>query len=558
MKTINTLLILFMTLLAPHTFAFPFAPAAGQPGSTAVSMNDAAFVAWADGYTNMLYGANVDANWQTPNKALGQAVGTSYDIVCLGRGGQITLTFSQGIGNGIGNDFAVFENSFSDTFLELGWVEVSSDGIHFTRFPNYSFTASPVSGFGGIDPTYITGLASKYKQGYGTPFDLAELQTAYDSIVGGTHSFANGYAEAFTNNFPYLDLADIGYVRIVDIVGDSSAFDAGGYVIYDPYPTTGSAGLDIDAIGVINQPTPEGLQQTITFDSIPHQKRAFGSVALNASSSSGLSVSFSIQSGSASISNNTLFFAATGTVEVVAHQLGDATYAPAAPVLHSFEVAEEIQHIFIETIPNQITGSGKVQIKAYSSQGLPVKMQVHAGPADVLIDEETHLLDLGNNAGAVTLRAYQPGNGTTAPATDILMEFQLLPSHAATAPLTLAQWAAKHSVPANGLSDSDNDGVIDFQEFAMGGDPNLGTSVPLPTIGHSIDPYGQPVATIEYTISRNALGQSRLNGSADLSVWTNTVPEIIEMQSDQDFIHLKVQLPADVPQYYYRLIFEEQ
>ena len=43
-------------------------------------------------------------------------------VVSLGDGGYALLTFEKPIKNGI-DDFAIFENSFSDTFLELGLVD---------------------------------------------------------------------------------------------------------------------------------------------------------------------------------------------------------------------------------------------------------------------------------------------------------------------------------------------------------------------------------------------------------------------------------------------------
>ena len=56
-----------------------------------------------------------------------------------------------------------------------------------------------------------------------------------------------------------VDLQNIAYVRIVDIVGDGTSLDSRGEPIYDPYPTAGSAGFDLDAIGVSNgAPYPEG------------------------------------------------------------------------------------------------------------------------------------------------------------------------------------------------------------------------------------------------------------------------------------------------------------
>jgi len=215
--------------------AGPYAPPAGEPNSTAIYMDEPNIVGWASDWENYVVGSECDSEWQTPEEALGKAEGTSYDIVCLGRAGEITLTFDCGIGDGPGYDFAVFENGISDTFLELAYVEVSSDGENFFRFANDSLTDSPVGGFGAVEATDIGGFASKYRQGYGTPFDLALL----------------------TDISPLLDTNNIKWVRIVDIVGDGSYFDTSGDVIYDPYPTTGSAGFDLDAIAVLNMRTAD-------------------------------------------------------------------------------------------------------------------------------------------------------------------------------------------------------------------------------------------------------------------------------------------------------------
>ena len=142
------------------------------------------------------------------------------------------MTFDPPLSNGSGWDFAIFENSFSDTFLELAYVEVSSDGVHFVRFDNDSLTAGPVGGFGATDPTNIDGFGGKYRQGFGTPFDLADLSTKDDVLDG------------------LVKLNEIAYVRIVDIIGDGTFFDTSGDVVWDPYPTAQSAGFDLDAVGV--------------------------------------------------------------------------------------------------------------------------------------------------------------------------------------------------------------------------------------------------------------------------------------------------------------------
>ena len=247
-------------MLAPAAAAGPYAPAAGNPGSTAVSMGDPAFIDWASGWVDYIPGDNLASTWMNPQKALGPPEGTSFEVVSLGSGGAITMAFDPPLSNGLGWDFAIFENSFSDTFLELAYVEVSSDGVQFVRFDNDSLTAGPVGGFGATDPTNIDGFGGKYRQGFGTPFDLADLSTKDDVLDG------------------LVKLNEIGYVRIIDIIGDGTFFDTSGDVIWDPYPTAQSAGFDLDAVGVRyhqfandapNQPaleSPEDGSQDIPLD----------------------------------------------------------------------------------------------------------------------------------------------------------------------------------------------------------------------------------------------------------------------------------------------------
>ncbi len=234
-NTLRRCLVVTGFFASCQAMAGPYAPPAGEAGSTAIHMDDTAFISWATGIDAYTPGLNVDTTWQTPVKALGKAKGDSFDIVSLGAGGQITLTFDDPIVNGAGDDFAVFENSINATFLELAIVQVSSDGNNFFSFDVFSQTANPVNGFGVVDATDIDGFAGKYSQGWGTPFDLDEL-----SGISG------------------LDINAVSYVRLLDVIGDGSMLDntpaasGGPNPIYDPYQTFGSAGFDLDAIGVIH------------------------------------------------------------------------------------------------------------------------------------------------------------------------------------------------------------------------------------------------------------------------------------------------------------------
>jgi len=237
--------------------AAQFAPAAGQPGTTAIHKDSSAIVAWATGISvsrgpinisdlNQSHEGSTFASFGVPENALGPASGTSEDVVSLGDGGSATLTFSRPIKNGEGPDFCIFENAFTDTFLELAYVEVSSDGQHFVRFPAISLTQTntQIGTFGSVDPTKIHNLAGKYRQGFGTPFDLEDL---IDS--------AN------------IDLDYITHLRIVDVVGSVNpqygTLDSQGNLVNDLFPTPFySGGFDLDAVGVLHEGTLE-LKETI-------------------------------------------------------------------------------------------------------------------------------------------------------------------------------------------------------------------------------------------------------------------------------------------------------
>jgi len=216
-----------------------YAPPAGQQGTTAINADSNIFVFWAN-YCNVNRGWKDIADttlgkvtYGTESNAFAKA---DNSVVSLGDGGQAVLSFAYPIVDGPGFDFAVFENALNDSFLELAFVEVSSDSIHFVRFPSvsYSDTTVQIGTFGSVDATKIHNLAGKYRYLYGTPFDLNELQDT-----------------------PQLDINNVRYVRIIDAIGtiDDSlcTYDSQGNKINDPYPTAfETGGFDLDAVGVIH------------------------------------------------------------------------------------------------------------------------------------------------------------------------------------------------------------------------------------------------------------------------------------------------------------------
>jgi hypothetical protein len=237
--------------LLTSRLAAQYAPAAGQPGSTAIYRDSAVFVGWASfcvasrGFQDI---SNPQAGYASSGQDMNASGKADGVTVSLGDGGTATCSFSFPVQNGPGADFAVFENAITHTFLELAFVEVSSDGQNFFRFKAHSLTdtTTQTGPFAGTDPTKLNNLAGKYRDGYGVPFDLQEL------------AGQNG-----------LDLNNVTHLRIIDVIGSMQSQYAkrDGYnnKVNDPWPTPfPQSGFDLDAIGVIYQNNPLNIQDHFT------------------------------------------------------------------------------------------------------------------------------------------------------------------------------------------------------------------------------------------------------------------------------------------------------
>ena len=233
------------------------------------------FKGWATAVADYEPAPGVDGIWTDPNYALGPATGDRLDIVSLGdlsrqqidQGmppGRITLSFEEPIRQQDGYEFVVFENGFTSDaswatgsvagqmFAELGYVEVSTNGVDFARFPAVSLALEPLGSYGTIEISNVYNLAGKHPNGTGTPFDLQEIADEPNVVSG------------------LVDINDIRYVRIVDIPGSGDFYDeamahidpASGAVreyysdnhpIYDAWVTFGSGGVDVEAVGVLEE-----------------------------------------------------------------------------------------------------------------------------------------------------------------------------------------------------------------------------------------------------------------------------------------------------------------
>ena len=238
---LNRFLLVVLTLSTSYTYA-QFPRAAGTTGSTAIHKDSSIFVAWGTTCSvqrGLQQINDISLGYTTTGDstmATGHADGVQ--VVSLGDGGSAIIGFEKPIKNGPGFDFAVFENGFIDEFLELAFVEVSSDGNNFFRFKATSNTQIDLQ-MGPFDynanPSLMNNLAGKYRAMYGTPFDLEEMT----GIAG-------------------LNVDSITHVKVIDVVGCIdplyASYDQHNHIINEHFPTPyPQGGFDLDAVGVIHE-----------------------------------------------------------------------------------------------------------------------------------------------------------------------------------------------------------------------------------------------------------------------------------------------------------------
>ena len=165
----------------------------------------------------------------------------------LGTGGWLTAAFDVVLADGPGADLIVGENPFyfgalGETFAEVMFVEVSSNGVDFARVPNayYGPPTSP-GAFGSISVGAYEGLVGMSPVNLGATDPLDVVDAGGDAIdladLRGDPLVTSGR----------VDLGAITQVRLVD-VRDGIDQDSAGATIYDP----GGGSADLDALTALH------------------------------------------------------------------------------------------------------------------------------------------------------------------------------------------------------------------------------------------------------------------------------------------------------------------
>ncbi len=235
-------------------------------------------------------------------------------------GGTVNATLTNGVKSLPGA--WKFQTAGSQTLT----VTDSADSVVSTSAP-VLITAGPAASIKIVEGT---SQSATVNTAFATPLEV-EVQDLYGNPVSGaTVTFtapSTGASAILSTSTPAVTAAD-GTTSVTAAANATS----GSYHV-------NAAPSHIPAVGFALTNNP--ALQTITFTGLPTQARYGGSgpFTLNATASSGLTVSYSV-TGPATLSGSMLTLTGAGTVTVTASQAGNATYAAATAVVQTITVTQ--------------------------------------------------------------------------------------------------------------------------------------------------------------------------------------------------------------------------
>ena len=140
---------------------------------------------------------------------------------------------------------------------------------------------------------------------------------------------------------------------------------------------------------------------------------------ISATATSGLTVSFSVLSGTCTVVGNTVHITGAGNCTIRASQGGNTNYNPAPNEDRTFNVFQASQTITFPSIPTHTWGDPNFNVSATSDSGLTVTFTA-VGDCTVA-GTLVHI----TGAGSCTVTAHQPGDINYNPASDVNRTFTI-------------------------------------------------------------------------------------------------------------------------------------
>ena len=184
-------------------------------------------------------------------------------------------------------------------------------------------------------------------------------------------------------------------------------------------PASSNGGILLDAVSVTA--CMSGCQsQTISFGAPGNQVLGAAPIALSATASSGLTVTYVSNTTSiCTVSGSVVTLLAAGTCSLTASQAGNSTYAAAMPVTQSFTITIASQTITFGPLSSVTLGAAPFTISATASSGLTVSFASNTTAVCMVSGTTVKVVA----AGTCSITASQAGNSEYAAATPVTQSF---------------------------------------------------------------------------------------------------------------------------------------
>ena len=269
----------------------------------------------------------------------------------------------------------------------------------------------------------------------------------------------------------------------------SPTFSAAGFVMSGEYIGTSNASAQFSNVQVSYSSPSPGSSQSIDFTPIPDRIYGAPAVELAATASSGLPVTYSLVSGQATLTDNTLTPIGIGEITIRASQTGNLDFLPATPVEQTFTIQKAPASVILSGLNHTHDGTAK-------------SATVTTDPAGKLVD----LRYDGEQSAPQEVGSYEVSAIVIDDSYEGAASGTLVISPAQTA---LEQWRFTHfetyenAGDALDLADPDFDGITNLMEFALALDPRKGSTSPT-----TLSLNGN---LIQYTYTRSKTAATELN-----------------------------------------------
>ncbi|MCK5776484.1 MAG: T9SS type A sorting domain-containing protein [Bacteroidales bacterium] len=200
----------------------------------------------------------------------------------------------------------------------------------------------------------------------------------------------------------FVAVSEISDLNLGMTPGSGDSSDPAMWTKIFLHGTGGTSGFDNL---IIDQPDTGGLlYQFITFNPLPNHLTTDAPFTINATSNQGLDVEFSVASGPATISGNTLTLTGeAGTVSITASQPGNSEVAAADNVTQSFEVIDPLTVIPALTIRNAVEGE---DIRMPELMAMTFSVSTEIEHAELL-----HISEVIFTIGETVVHGFETNNG---------------------------------------------------------------------------------------------------------------------------------------------------